>query len=173
MIVTGQLTGGTDILNNSTLIVEGGSNSNPSASSAATVVMQSGVNTVDLAHIATTASNNLTIKGLGPSDSIGVGETFTSATFTSTSGPFGATGTVNFSGATGAINASLSNPVFDRTFYPTVATSTIDGTTYTIATLDPGPTGATGHTGGDWSHGSTGAHGSNRSHHRRNRTGLT
>ena len=146
VIVTGRLTGGTITLNNSTLIIEGGSKTNPSASSSATVVMQSGVNTLDLAHISTSASSNLTIKGLAEGDNVGIGgATFTSTHFTSTSGVFGTTGVMDFAGA-GNINVTLAD-VFNRNFYSDYATVTVKGTQYEVATLDPG-TSSTGGKGG-------------------------
>jgi len=155
VIVTGQLTGGTITLNNSTLIVEGGRATSPSASPAATVVMQSGINTVDLAFIAKASSANLTIQGLGNSDSIGIGQAFTNATFKSGGpGPNQTIGVVNFTtgpgaaGTGGSIKVTLASAA-DNSFFNTFPTSTIDGTQYTIATLDPpqSSTGATGATG--------------------------
>jgi hypothetical protein len=168
VIVTGQVTGNTTVtLNNSTLIVEGGSNSSPSAASTVTVNMQSGTDTVDLAYIGTgsrgATSNNLTINGVVPGDSIGV-EGLTSATITNT-GPTNAYSTFTVAGAKGAVETNLASvSELGSNYYPNLATDTINGNTFDVATFDPPASGAANAVG------QTNAQGSTRSRHDRQST---
>jgi hypothetical protein len=138
--VNGSLTGGTITLNNATLIVEGTANS-----SHAIVNMQSGINTLDLAHVSTSASGNPTVVGFSSGDSIGLGTAFTSVTIQH-DGHSNATATFLNSGTPVGVLAIPNDNDLSGGFYSTTATETLGGTTYTVATLDPG-TGATGPTG--------------------------
>jgi hypothetical protein len=136
VVVTGSLTGGTITLNNSTLIVQG------AASGGATVNMQSGINTLDLAHVSTSASGNPTVNGFSSGDSIGLGTGFTNVTIQH-DGQGNATATFKAGSTTVGVLAIPHDNDLSGGFYSTTATETLAGTTYTVATLDPG-TGATG-----------------------------
>jgi hypothetical protein len=151
VIIKGLVTTGTFTLNNATLIFEGGATGN------VTVNMQSGVDTVDFATASGNPNNNPTILNLSKSDSIGIGQAYTT---TPTFIGF-ISGLVHFN--TGGLgenfNASLSN-LFNNSFFAGVSQNVIDGSTYYIATLDP-PVAPTGGSSGVGATGPTGPTGTN------------
>jgi hypothetical protein len=134
--VTGSLTGGTITLDNSTLVVEGPS------SGGATVIMD-GTDTLDLANVSPSKTGNPVVEGLNQQDNIGLGASFTNATANNV-GATGATATFTNNGTT---VATIATPGIADQFYGSpYSTDTINGTTYTVAVVDPPLPGATGPT---------------------------
>jgi hypothetical protein len=140
--VTGSLTGGTITLDNSTLIVEG------AASGGATVVMSGNADTLDLAHVSTSTGSNPVVDGLTQNDSIGIGTSFNSVTVNNPGRSFT---TATFKNGSTTV-ANISTPELSDNFYNVFPTQNISGTTYTIGTVDPPPSGPTGPTGGTGHH---------------------
>jgi hypothetical protein len=119
--------------------------------------MLSGVDTVDIANASNNPSNNPTITNLSKSDSIGIGQVYSTAPTFIPLSLGGTTGVVNFNNAGPDVNfyvtlASATN----NTFYAGVSENVIDGATYYVATLDP-PVSKTGSTGATGARGPTGA----------------
>jgi hypothetical protein len=143
--VTGSLTGGIITLDNSTLVVEG------AASGGAIVVMNGNADTLDLANASTLVVGNPVVYDLSQNDSIGLGTSFNSVTVNNPGGLFT---TATFKNGNTTV-ATISTPELSDNFFSVFPTEAINGTTYTIGTVDP-PSGATGVTGG--ATGTTGHH---------------